>query len=189
MCIRDRYKIMEAIRNNARTLMGSVILGCGLYLLVAHDASTSLPKIFSTLNENIGFFNHLIPFSFAFFKINAMLFTAAGLCTLFDLPYGALCYSFGFLMFGCTYDNPFLAKKMDDKFLKCLYLMCHGVLISTLFSLKRLSQIEKEEDASAETIPAEKETTQTKQSFSQSKIDISRNLFISISFILSLIHI
>ncbi|MDR3547389.1 MAG: hypothetical protein P4M11_03795 [Candidatus Pacebacteria bacterium] len=125
---------MDKVRSAARLSLGLVITVCGAILLFNWDPS-SLARIFHTMSASVEPAKYLIPIHWYFFKFNAALFLFAGIFTIVNNPLAVFLQTVATMMFGLTYDNPFLATKPADKILKCIYILCHGVVVSALMAL------------------------------------------------------
>jgi hypothetical protein len=160
---------MENLRSVGRIFLGSIIALCGAILLFGWDPSASLPNIFMKLSNKLSFFRYLIPFSLMYFRINAALFLLAGIFIIAKNKFALLCQSIATFMFALTYDNPFLGSNMQEQLQRCVYVMCHGVILSTLIALKHVDTAPDEEKK-----PEEKKANVGKEKDSEKKIQTEK---------------
>ena len=131
---------MENLRSSARIFLGILIAVCGFTLFLVWDPSKALPGLFNKLNEIVPFASVLAPHSIIYFKLCSVFFFIAGVLTAFNNQFAALFQMLGSFMFAITYDNPLIASKPEDKLLRCLYILCHLVIVSAIMAINETKE-------------------------------------------------
>jgi len=127
---------MENLKSTSRIFLGLTIALSGCVLFFTWDPTGTLPNTLQKLSSFIPFATKLIPYHIWIFKINTILFIAAGFLLMINNYTSILLQILGAFMFCVTYDNPILASKPQDKMLRCEFIICHLVIISCMMALK-----------------------------------------------------
>ena len=135
---------MEKVRSACRVFLGAIITVCGALLLLYWDPTTNLQGIFEKLGCIFEPFICLIPYAIYYFKINALCFTLAGILTILNHRNAVVLQAVGALMFGLTFDNPFIDADLNKRLLRCIFLLCHGIVVAALLALKNAEKPEEE---------------------------------------------
>ena len=119
---------MEILRTIGRILLGALLVVSGLLLSLRMNPSGTLPGFL----ERLGPLKLIAPHFMIYFKINAALFSLAGLLLILNKKIGMLIQFLGSLMFIMTYDNPFLYQRFSEQAQRVFFILCHLMIIAAM---------------------------------------------------------
>ncbi len=105
-----------------------MLLGCGVLLIVRVESVEALEGLLKQLYG----LHYIAAYAWYYFYVTAGCFLLAGILAIINHPLAVAVQSLGSGLFVLTYDNPFLQLDYSNALLRCLFVLCHLMVIFAL---------------------------------------------------------